>query len=189
MKRYIYTACSFLLLGCGTTLEPMTTYNLAIDNANISKKHTKYSSIQVTIPKFLQSQNSRKIFYAYDNLHQDSYLNSQWSDALGRMLSSKMLIYLDNSKLFKDVTPYNSDIDTRYRLDSIVYDISQHIQGKESFAILDIKVMLIDNQTSKIVKSKHFRYKQKTNSVDAKGFVEAINQLLNKMCQDIVGFL
>ena len=188
MKRYIFAIAVWLLVGCGTTLEPMKYYTLS---ATVPSKHSiKYQkTLQVSMPRFLRRQNSTKIYYSYSLNETNAYLNSSWSDNLSKMLYATVYEYIDSLGIYKNVVGYDSSVYGDMSLDMTVYDISHHIQNHSSKAILDIKVSLIDNQTQHIIKSKRFRYEQSTKNVNAKGFVDAENVLIDRFLRDLVRFL
>ena len=184
MKSYIYILSLFMIVGCGTTtLEPMKNYTLISYEQHIS--YTRYGSIQIMIPTFLKNQNSKKIYYTYSPLEQDSYTSSQWSENLSKMIASNFVVYLDSTGIFKNVISFDTTLDSDYRLETIVYDISHHITKDTSIAKLDIKLFFIKNSTNKIIKSKRFTYTANTQTTDAKGFVEALNGLFVKLYSDM----
>ena len=188
MKRYIFAIAVWLLVGCGMTLEPMKHYAL---NVTAPSKHSiKYpKTLQISMPRFLKRQNSTKIYYSYSLNETNTYLNSSWSNNLSKMLYATVYEYIDSLGIYKNVVGYDSSVYGDVSLDMTVYDISHHLQKHTSKAILDIKVSLIDNQTQNIIKSKRFRYEQSTKSVNAKGFVDAENILVDRFLRDLARFL
>jgi cholesterol transport system auxiliary component len=176
---------TLFLIGCGTTLDVMEHYNLYIKTAPPKSRYQKPIKLKIDMPKFLNRENSLKIFYSYSKMTQDAYLNSQWSDNLSKLLYSQIYKYLDMSNRYKAILGYNSSVYEDEILEITVYDISHHIVDGVSEAIFDVKVARVDRDSNRVINSKRFSYHQQTSSVDAKGFVEATNNLLNRFLRDL----
>jgi ABC-type uncharacterized transport system auxiliary subunit len=187
MKRYLLAIFIILLSGCTTNLEPLQEYNLYTP-APIHSSYTKNQTITISMPKFLHNQNSKHIYYSYNDIEQNAYLNSQYSDLLGKMLYATIYEYIDSSGLFANVVGYSSGVDSDLRLQLIVQDISHHIRDNHSYAHMKIKALLINNQ-NKIIKTHQFEYKIPTTTLNAKGYIQALNIANKKFLRDLLRFI
>jgi ABC-type uncharacterized transport system auxiliary subunit len=189
MKKSIFIiVLIWFISGCGTTLAPMQEYTLTTPTPphNISKIH---KSITIAMPRFLRNQNSRHIYYSYNQTKPNSYLNAQYSDMLSKVLYRSVYEYIDSAMVFDNVLDYSSDLGSDLRLKLLVYDISHHIQNNQSYAHMSIKATLIDNQTAKVIKSKRFTYHIKASTINASGYIQALNSANSKFMSDLLRFV
>jgi ABC-type uncharacterized transport system auxiliary subunit len=54
---------------------------------------------------------------------------------------------------------------------------------------MSLKVTLIDNQTAKIIKSKRFTYHIKAPTINASGYIQALNIANSKFLSDLLSFM
>ena len=96
---------------------------------------------------------------------------------------------MTHSRIFKAVLPYESTAGEDLRLESIVFDFSHHVRGEASFAIVSIQMNLINTDSGKLIKTKRFSYKEQTQTLDARGYVEATNRAMGRLSRDLVVWL
>ena len=190
MYAFLFTAMLFLS-GCSLKESaPVTEYTLtAAPVPVVSSSRYRSKAIKVTYPDSLKEKLSRSINYSYSLSDRGVYQNSEWVNALPRLIQGSVIEALDQSRLFKGVLPFSSTVYEDYRLESIVYDFSHHVRGEESYAVVSIRFTLIDTSTGRMTKTRKFSYKEYTKTVDARGFVEAANIAMSKLTRDMVNWL
>jgi len=168
----------------------MKTYTLVPPTVSASS-HGQYSNkiLKVSYPLALKEKLNNKIHYSYSLTDRGEYLNSQWSNDAGKLLQGSMITILTQSKRFKVVLPFASDVEENLRLESSIFDFSHHVRGDASYAIVSIQCTLMNAETGKLIKAKRFSYKEYTTTTNAKGYVEATNRIMGKLSRDLVNWL
>ena len=176
--------------GCSSKQAPLKVYTLdAPKVAEVSNSKFKYKTIKVSFPQTLKEKISNKMSYSYSMNDQGNYLNSQWSNNIGKLLQGTIILALDQSRLFKGVLPYESTAGEDYRLESSIFAFSHQVRGEQSHALVSIQCSLINTDTGKLVKTKRFSYRVATKSIDAKGYVEATNEAVGRFTKDLLRWL
>ncbi len=191
MRRFIVLCTLLWLVGCSSKALPLKVYTLDVPStvaktANVKFKH---ATLKVTFPQTLKEKIGQKMHYSYSSAEQGFYLNSQWSNNIGKLLEGTFILALDESKLFKAVLPYQSTAHEDYRLESTIFAFTHRVRGEDSHAIVSIQFSLIDTDTGKLVKIKRFSYRVATNSLDAKGYVEATNEAVGRLTEALIRWL
>ncbi len=193
MKRSTKIALIFIFLlfsGCSSKQSPLKVYTLNTPvTAEIPSNNFKHKTIKVMYPQSLKEKVSQKMNYSYSSAEQGVYLNSQWSNTIGKLLEGTIIQALDASRLFKAVLPYASTAQEDYRLESNIYAFSHEVRGDQSHALVSMQFSLISTQTGKLVKIKRFTYKVATRTTDAKGYVEAANIAVERLSKDLLRWL
>ena len=182
---------ALLISGCALKeAPPMNTYTLEVENVSVIQ-HSKYRNkvLKVAYPQTLKEKVTDRMRFSYSSNDSGVYQNSQWSNALEKLIQGSVITMLQESRMFKAVLPYASTAGEDLRLESMIYDISHHIRGKASYAVLSIEFALIDTSTGRLIKTKRFSYKEETPTVDARGYAEATNQALQRLSRDLVMWL
>ncbi len=176
--------------GCSSKQAPLKVYTLNTPMATKASDSTfKHKTIKVMYPQSLKEKISQKMRYSYSSAEQGIYQNSQWSNNIGKLLEGTFIQALDGSKLFKAVLPYASTAEEDYRLESNIFVFSHQVRGEQSHAFVSIQFSLINTDTGKLVKTKRFSYKVATKSIDAKGYVDATNEAVVRLTQDLLRWL
>ena len=192
MKKTIWILSLFLLLsGCALKESaPMTEYTLwATPMQAVSSSRYRTKTLKVSYPQSLKENLSRSIHYSYSLTNRGVYQNSEWSNNLGQLLQGTIIEALDQSRIYKGILSYDSRAYEDYRLESTVYDFSHHVRGESSYAVVSIQFTLIDTNTGKLVKTRKFSYKEPTKTVDARGYVAAVNTVMSRLVRDLAGWL
>jgi len=193
MKRSIKTALIFIVLlfsGCSSKQTPLKVYTLNTPTAEkISSNKFKHKIIKVMYPQSLKEKTSQKMSYSYSSAEQGVYQNSQWSNNIGKLLEGTFIQALDGSRLFKAVLPYSSTVQEDYRLESNIFAFSHQVRGEQSHALVSMQFSLINTDTGKLVKTKRFSYRVVTKTIDAKGYVEATNEAVERLTKDLLRWL
>ncbi len=190
---YKKLALIFVLLwvsGCSSKQAPLKVYTLnAPMVVKTSSSKFRHKTIKVMYPQSLKEKISQKMRYSYSSAEQGVYQNSQWSNNIGKLLEGTFIQALDGSKLFKAVLPYASTAQEDYRLESNIFAFSHQVRGEQSHALVSIQFTLVNTDTGKLVKTKRFSYKVATKSIDAKGYVEATNEAVDRLTKDLLRWL
>ncbi|WP_294950868.1 ABC-type transport auxiliary lipoprotein family protein [Sulfurovum sp.] len=190
--RYIMLVLSFFLLsGCSFKEAPvMKVYSLLIPHVSpVSGGEYRNKILKVSYPVGLGEKLTDGMLYSYSLSDSGEYLNSRWSNNIGRLLQGSMIQILSQSRLFKVVVPYTSNIEENLRLESTIFDFSHHVRGKASYAVVSIQFTLTNAETGKLLKVKRFSYRENTPTIDAKGYAEATNRIMVKLSRDLVRWL
>ncbi len=183
----------FILLwfsGCSSKQAPLKIYTLDTPEImKVSSSQFRYKTIKVSFPQTLKEKISSKMRYSYSMSEQGAYLNSQWSNNIGKLLQGTVIQALEQSQLFKAVLPYESTAGEDYRLESSIFDFSHHVRGSSSHAVVSIQFSLIDTYTGRLIKTKRFSYREATVTTDATGYVGATNIAIDKLSRDLIHWL
>lgn len=190
MKLMIGTLFLILLAGCSTKMTPLKVYTLQTPEVKkIYQGSYENKTIKVMQPQSLKEGMSRKMHFSYSPTEQGAYLNSKWSNDLGKLVQGTIIQALQSSGMFKGVVSYASTVQADYRLESTVFDFSHHVRGDASHAMISIQFTLVSTYTGKLIRSKRFSYSEATRSTDAEGYVEATNRAVERLSNDLLLWL
>lgn len=168
----------------------MKTYTLVVPTVTpLASSPYKNKVLKVSYPLILKEKLNDKMHYSYSLSDRGVYLNSRWSNDLGKLLQGSMIHVLTQSRLFKVVLPFASNVEEGLRLESSIFDFSHHVRGEASYAIVSIQYTLMNAQTGKLIKTKRFSYKEHTTTTDARGYVEATNKIMSRLSRDLLVWL
>jgi len=189
--KYIILLSFFLLGGCSMKEAPvMKVYTLAIPSvAPFTSAGYRGKILKVSYPIALNERLNNNMSYSYSLTDRGEYLNSCWSNNIGKMLQGSIIQVLTAADLFKVVVSSTSDVRENLRLESTVFDFSHHIRGEASYAVVSIQFILINTATGEVVKAKRFSYREATTTTDAKGYAEATNRIMAKLSRDLMNWL
>jgi len=177
------------LLGC-TQAPTMKIYSLKVPKVEkVLSSYYRNKTLKVTFPYSLREQISEKMNFSYSDSDYGTYLNSEWSNNMSKLLQGTIIDIFDNSRLFKTVLADTSTLKENYRLESNIFSFEHRVRGKSSYAVVSIQFTLIDADTGKLLKSKRFSYREVTSTVDAQGYVKATNVVMAKLGRDLLGWL
>ena len=184
-------AVALMMQGCAMKeAPPVHTYTMDVGKLSmVASSRYKTKVIKVAYPETLKEEMTDKMCYSYSSSDRGVYLNSEWSNAVEKLVQGNLIDMLQQSHIFKAVLPYTSLADEDYRLESVIYDISHHIRGNHSDAIVSMQFTLVDSKTGVLLKTKHFSYKEPTPTVDASGYVQATNRAMHQLAQDLMRWL
>jgi len=157
--------------------------------AHYNAKIYHNKTIKVMYPQSLKESISQKMLYSYSSIEKGEYENAEWSNNMAKLLEGTFIQTLDQSRLFKAVISYTSTATEDYRLESTIIDLSHHVRGRSSYAVVSIRFSLIDASKSVLVKTKRFDYRVATKTTNAKGYVDATNTAMAKLDKALVAWL
>jgi len=168
----------------------MKVYSFVVPSVSpVSSAHYRNKILKVSYPVALSEKLNDNMYYSYSLSDRGSYLNSRWSNDMGKMLQGCVIEVLSRAKLFKVVVPFASDVEENLRLESTVFDFSHHVREERSYAVVSIQFTLMNAETGKLVKARRFSYKEPASTINAKGYVEATNHIMEKLGKDLIVWL
>lgn len=193
MKRKLYTIIMMMtaagLIGCSKApvlnVYGLHTPQVQTETATIYK----HKSIKVTFPQSIKEPMSSKMHFSYGANDRGSYQNSQWSNNMSRLLQGVLIEVLESSRLFKVVLSDMSTLKENYRLESTIFDFEHQVRGRDSYAVVSVQFTLINADTGSLVKSKRFSYKERTPTIDAKGYATATNRIMIRLSDDLLKWI
>ena len=190
MKPGILIPVILLLLGaCAGKQVPITTYALHAPSHAVKSAKYRGKILKLAYTRSIIHQAGYKMLYSYADTDQGAYQNSQWANAVGRMLQGVLMDTILQSRMFRAVLPYTSSLHENYRLESSIFDFSHHIRGASSFAVVSIQFTFISVDTGRLIKSRRFTYREPTTTTDAKGYADATNKIMERLSSDLLRWL
>ncbi len=192
--KYTIVPIALLLFGMGgcalNPSPPMQTYTLTPAMVKpVTYSPYRQRVVKVSFPQSIKEPLSDKIPFSYSVGDRGYYLNSSWANNIGQLLQGVLMESLEQSRLFKAVLPYASTATEDLRLECMVYDISHHLRNGESYAVFSVGVALVDAHSGRLLRLKRFSYKEKTPTVDARGYVTALHRALARFENALVAWL
>ena len=188
--RYLILILAIFFSGCGfKELKPLSYYSIKEPTSLPKVNRYPNATLKMDYPLALNRSLDYKMAFEYDNGKSGYYQNSQWLTPLNRMIRSNIITTLNRAKVFKSVVPMESSVFENYRLEVTINNFKNVIENNTSYALIDINVSLIDMDNRSIVKRKNFRYKVMANTLNAKGYAEAVNRAFAKFDRDLVEWL
>lgn len=183
----LFTATIFS--GCITNeLPALKTYSLmdmTKEKVNLNKKE---KTIQVTEPKAISSINSRNILYSNDELQQEAYALSKWSDRPTKMIQKLITSSLNKTHNYKYVTTSNIKVQSDFKILSEIIQLKHEFTENKSYAVFSIDIYLNEKETNKIY-FKNFSYKTALENGNAKEFVKVSNKQINNFLEELNIFI
>jgi ABC-type uncharacterized transport system auxiliary subunit len=184
MQKILLSSIFLLILNaCSTTYPSITQYRIESrqkSDLNLSQscKKASLSVAQVFVPSSLMS---KKMKYVVGKYQEFAYNESEWAESPNRAITDEIVQKLESEAIFTSVESYKSFSRSDYTLESRVDAFSQYFSKdeKSSFVKVAMTFSLIENKTAKIVATKHIEKTRKTQSSDAVGGVDALNETLS----------
>jgi cholesterol transport system auxiliary component len=180
---------TLLLLLAGCSSRTIQSYTLAPGSVPHPASPYRQSDIRVEYPKGIEDTMSSHIYFTRSDLTQSHYLYSQWSQPLNRLVMAQIIATLQRSHLFRHVLDYASEAGSDYLLETTIYRFRHRITPEGSFADVSIGVRLLRTADRSLVKSRRFDYEIPCPSTDARGFVQAANEAMQRLGRDLVQWL
>ena len=137
-----------------------------------------------------QMYMSTGIFYVDGSYRRNPYAYSRWVDTPVHMLQLVLQEGLERSGLFKAVLPSTSLLTADLRLETTLYDFSQHLQPDGgSQAVVRLDCHLLDARKARLLASRQFEVRVPAASRNAEGGVAALNAAVADLLPLMVGWL
>jgi len=191
IRIFILTLVVQILTGCSIKeAPPLSLYTLTspkVESFSYSPYRNKVA--KVSFPLSAKEPLTYKMAYTYGMREWGYYQNSQWANNIGKLIQGNLIQILQNSKIYRAVVPFQSSVPEDYRLESVVHDLYHYVGRDTSYAVVSIEFSLVDMRSGKLVKNRRFTYREPTPSIDAKGYVIAVNRAMGKLSRDILLWL
>lgn len=192
IERSFLVAVMFFLNSCSLKeAPPLDIYTITPTTEVTISENRRYRNkvIKVALPLSIKEPLSYKMIYAYSPNRRGYYQNAQWANSIAKLIQGSIIRVLQKSRLYKAVVPLNSSVQEDLRLESMVNDLCHYVVGDDSYVLLSMTFTLVDMDSGRIVRRRHFEYKANTESVDAKGYVAALNRIVMRLKQDLLRWL
>ncbi len=155
----------------------------------MNASYYRHKILKVSYPQSLKEEMSNKMNFSYSLNDRGTYLNSQWSNEMSKLLQATLIESFERSQLFKAVLSDTSTLRENYRLESQVFAFEHRVREDKSHAIISIQFTMIDADTGGLIKQKRFSYQEPTPSTNAKGYAHATNKAISRLMLDLMRWL
>ncbi len=191
MKRLAIFLILFFLSGCAfKELKPIDRYSIEPSNI-VALNHSKYKNkiLKVSYPISISIPLTDRIKYSYVNGDSGYYLNSKYCCNVAQLLNGYFIESLQKAAIFKSVVPFQSSVVEDLRLEIMVNKFYNRVDGENSYAVVDITFNLIDANRNSLIKTKRFKEVVKSNSLNAKGYIDALRVALNNIANNLIEWI
>jgi cholesterol transport system auxiliary component len=192
MKIFLSLFALFIWSGCTTHTPNITEYSLNTVHPSSAYNPTVSSpkTLQLATTKTLPSLNSKSIFYLKARQEIGTYLYSRWIDTPSAMIENMFTAELQKSALFSTVIPASSHANGDYLLESNLHAFYHRIHDDQtSDGIIDITYRFIDTKSKTTVATQRFTLIHPSQTNNAKGGIDALNNALNSLNTQVVQWL
>ncbi len=192
MMRYLYLIVLVLAAGgCGMkTTPPVDEYTLRphIQTTVTQSGQCREKTLKVLAPFASYEYTTNDLHYIVDDYEEGTYNQSSWSKAITSNVYYAVLSTTRNNDLFKNVENYTSIADSDLVLEMEITEFKQHYRKdlKHSYVVVDITFSLVDKKRYKIMEQKRFYKKLRTETLDAKGGVDALNEAFTQVMEEML---
>lgn len=180
----------FVASGCSLKVVQKPIVKYTITNTTDIKKSdfTSEKVLKIDHFKSLKLLQSNEIWYQKPSYEMNSYVYSRWSGNFDALVEKNIADTVYNSHIFKSVFEGHSKIKADLVLEGDILQALQSVNGKGK-VIFKIRLYLVDKKNNKLIDTKEFEYMEKCKSVNAKGAVNAYNQIIQKLDKDVVSWI
>ncbi len=186
-KLTIYLFLLLLLGGCGANQIKLSTYNLIPQPSGAQNVGASLNA-EVMFPKSPKVFTDTKMIYSLDDISMDTYAYSRWSDTPIMFVMRNILESCASSGVFKNSMPYPSKVASDIVVESDIIDFRHVIEKDSSFAMLSVRVYLIESDKGKSIE-KLFSYKVACEETSPRGFALSMRKALEDFRGDLSGFI
>ncbi|MDY0116297.1 MAG: ABC-type transport auxiliary lipoprotein family protein [Sulfurimonadaceae bacterium] len=191
MMQYILAIVFVLgISGCSTTTPAVSEYRLKAKTQE-SKSMACKTTLKVHKVFTNAALSSRKIYYGEGQYKEFAYTQSQWSDALDRMLSDIITQSIIQREIYKSVASYKSQAKTDFVLEVNVEEFMQFYDElhTKSYAKVRLRATLLDTKNKKQKASQTFEAIYPVNTLNVEGGVIALDSALDELMQSMLVWL
>ena len=190
----VMTVFVFFSFGCSLkSTPPITEFTLTGKEKGFDVNATKCSlkTLKVLEPFGSNKYTINDLYYVVLPYEENSYTQSSWIEPVSTMLYNEILKALRESRLFRSVANYSSVTKGKYILEIEISDFKQYFthDKKYSYGIADITFTLVDSENYLPIAQHEIYKKIKTDSLDARGGVKALNRAQQESIEDMITWL
>ena len=145
-------------------------------------------ALVVSTPRAAAGFDSQRIIYVRQPHKLEYFANSEWIDTPARMLTPLIVAALQNSQAFRAVVNAPSSASGELRLDTEVLQLQHEFEGKPSRVRFVLRAYLVEDATRRIIASREFEAVATAPSDDPYGGVEAANQAVRSVLENLAAF-
>jgi cholesterol transport system auxiliary component len=183
------TACA---LGPKENSAPRTYFlnpEIAAKNPHGSAKPTGDSVLFISQPKAQGGFDTARMAYLLRPYEVSYYAFNQWADAPARLLHQIMVVNLEKTGQWSAVLQSPGAVPAQYRLDTDNLILEQQFFSRPSRVRLALRAQIIDTKNLSILGTRYFELFEVAPSDDPYGGVQAANQAVAKLLNEIVAWL
>lgn len=183
-----------ILEGCATNITPaidVYTINTTCEAGNSSQKKTKSpGTLKILTPRSATSTASQHILYQENEFTQNPYAYSRWNEAPNKMLGNLFLSCISNISIFRAVLPSQSKGKSDFLLESMLLDFYHNVNSDgSSEGRVRIIFYLVETKTGRVIATNEFFSEVSSNTLDAKGGVNALNDSSKSIAISLIEWL
>ena len=179
----IFSGCSFKEIK-----QPMIKYTL-LNSSNIQKSGFSIDKIlKIDRFKSLKFLKSNEIWYQKPDFEMNSYAYSYWNGDFSLLVEKNIAESIYQSHIFKTVFQGHSKIKPDLILEGEILQALQTLKNGAEVT-LKVRLYLVYKKSGKLIGSKEFEYNQKCKNKDAKGAVDAYNEIIQQLDKDVISWI
>lgn len=179
---YILVGFLFMFSGCSTAIPKVTKYKISPDIKIVKEESSSCRSKSVKVSSAFTSTSlmSKDMSYVQGSSKVFEYSESAWLNNPNRSVSRELIKMLRETELFKSVQESKSRSKADLIIESTLEEFMQYYSNDldESYAFVQINFSIIDSKTNEVISEKTISSKIKTETLNAQGGVEALNEAL-----------
>jgi ABC-type uncharacterized transport system auxiliary subunit len=178
---------SILAGGCASKVHELDIYTISPSPIQANCHASVYSkkSVVVSYPTGIEEAMGSRIYYTSQKYGRSYYLYSRWNSSPNRLLMATIERSLRHYGIFSHVLRYNSPAKADYTLETSIDEMVHIVSGDKSYALVEIGYTLVSTENGSVARSGRFRYEIECKTVDAKGFVQAVNEAYGRFGKDL----
>jgi cholesterol transport system auxiliary component len=194
MRITAVAATLFLLGGCavqkiGPEVSEYRLRPLQVER-HASHDACRDKTMQVSLTLAPDLFKSLQIHYADADFTHYTYTRSRWAESPDRQLRHLFESALEQSGLYKSVITYDSQAYNDLYFEPKINDFMQYFDDDgSSWVHLDMELMVMDQDTARVISNLHVEKRVPTESSDALGAVKAFNALVHETLNETIGWL
>lgn len=186
-KTLVFGVTLAFLVGCQSA--PYKTRYTFVADAHVSVQQARimkpYSIIVTDVKSFGEGLNVDMVYTREANIL-EVYTKSAWVEPPTELIKTSIANGLIASNGFKDVLLSPTAIISPYKVEATIQKMLQTFENGQSFVELNLMVRLASTTSQNLVYSKIYSAKERTNTLDASGGVDAYNRALKRLLPDII---
>ena len=133
---------------------------------------------------------TRQMHYATEDFSQYDYTRARWAESPDRQLRHLFESVLAQSGIFGSVITYDSQAYNDLLFEPKVNNFMQYFEADgSSYVHVDMELVLMDQESNRVISTRHVDKRRVTESADAMGAVKAFNAVVHETLNETTGWL
>lgn len=184
MKNILFLSLIILFTGC--TIKPnkvdINSYGIEF-NTSLNNKNQIKENLLILKPRIAKSFDTKKIVYSIKPYAFESYGKNRWINLPSYMIKEALINNIENNKIFENVVDSYSNISSLYILQTDINKLYHKFEGEKSYAIIDIRFLLIKNR--EVLTSLSYKRKVLCDANTPYSFVKTLNETFNAVTRQL----